>query len=166
MEYFCEVINSADGKKGKSKPPLEEYIRMSRSKMQKDATFLLRTQFFLHLELFALRNVRHYSRHVRLLELSNSLTALAAEAFIISCNDCNALTRIRNKIYRNSGPQRKLGFLDFPPITEIDGVNFGSHNIQDLWKLDSYIISGSLTPALLMYYLNLEPLWKWELIIG
>ena len=28
----------------------------------------------------------------------------------------------------NPGPQRKLGFLDFPPITEIDGVNFGSHS--------------------------------------
>ena len=34
-----------------------------------------------------------------MLELGNSLTALAAEAFIISCNDRNALTRIRNKIY-------------------------------------------------------------------
>ena len=27
----------------------------------------------------------------------------------------------------NPGPQGKLGFLDFSPITEIDGVNFGSH---------------------------------------
>ena len=27
----------------------------------------------------------------------------------------------------NPEPQRKLGFLDFPPITKIDGVNFGSH---------------------------------------
>ena len=87
-----------------------------------------------------------------MLELGNSLTALAAEAFIISCNDRNALTRIRNKIYlfykfvllsfhifhhffghlslaleENPGPQRKSGFPDFPPITEIDGVNFGSH---------------------------------------
>ncbi|KAF3539863.1 hypothetical protein F2Q69_00022490 [Brassica cretica] len=53
----------------------------------------------------------------RLLELSNSLTALAAEAFIIS------------SLAVNPGPQRKLGFLDFPPIAEIDGVNFGSHSI-------------------------------------
>ncbi|CAF1746684.1 unnamed protein product [Brassica oleracea var. botrytis] len=27
----------------------------------------------------------------------------------------------------NTGPEGKLGFLDFSPITEIDGVNFGSH---------------------------------------
>ena len=39
IEYFCEVINSTEGRKGKSKPPLEEYIRMSRSKMQRDAIF-------------------------------------------------------------------------------------------------------------------------------
>ncbi|KAF3497859.1 hypothetical protein DY000_02053907 [Brassica cretica] len=29
---------------------------------------------------------------------------------------------------QNPGPQGKFGFLDFPPITEIDGANFGSHN--------------------------------------
>ncbi|KAF3525176.1 hypothetical protein F2Q69_00047369 [Brassica cretica] len=29
----------------------------------------------------------------------------------------------------NPGPQGKLGFPDFPPITEIDGVNFGSHSL-------------------------------------
>ena len=28
---------------------------------------------------------------------------------------------------KNLGPQDKLEFLDFPPITEIDGANFGSH---------------------------------------
>ena len=33
MEYFREVINSTEGRKGKSRPPLEEYIRMSRSKI-------------------------------------------------------------------------------------------------------------------------------------
>ena len=44
MEYFREVINSTDGIKGKSKPPLEEYIKMSRSKMQRDAIFLLRAK--------------------------------------------------------------------------------------------------------------------------
>ena len=44
MEYFREVINSTEGRKGKSKPPLEEYIRMSRSKMQRDAIFLLRAK--------------------------------------------------------------------------------------------------------------------------
>ncbi|KAF3488010.1 hypothetical protein F2Q69_00053460 [Brassica cretica] len=31
--------------------------------------------------------------------------------------------------FENPGPQGKLGFLDFPPITEIDGVNFGSHSL-------------------------------------
>ena len=44
MEYFREVINSTEGRKGKSEPPLEEYIRMSRSKTQKDAIFLLRAK--------------------------------------------------------------------------------------------------------------------------
>ena len=34
-----------------------------------------------------------------LLELGNSLTAPAAKAFVFFCNDRNALTRIRNKIY-------------------------------------------------------------------
>ena len=29
----------------------------------------------------------------------------------------------------NQRPQRKLGFLDFPPITEIGGVNFDSHSL-------------------------------------
>ncbi|KAF2593826.1 hypothetical protein F2Q70_00043137 [Brassica cretica] len=33
------------------------------------------------------------------------------------------------KDVENPGPQRKLGFPDFPPITEIDGVNFGSHSL-------------------------------------
>ncbi|KAF3513094.1 hypothetical protein F2Q69_00006986 [Brassica cretica] len=33
------------------------------------------------------------------LELGNSLTAFAAKAFMISCNDRNALTQTRNKIY-------------------------------------------------------------------
>ena len=46
MEYFREVIHSNEGRKGKSKPPLEKYIRMSRSKLQRDATFLLMTILF------------------------------------------------------------------------------------------------------------------------
>ena len=33
IEYFREAIDLTEGRKGKSKPPLEEYIRMSRSKM-------------------------------------------------------------------------------------------------------------------------------------
>ena len=28
MKYFREEINSTEGREGKSKPPLEEYIRM------------------------------------------------------------------------------------------------------------------------------------------
>ena len=39
MEYFHEVINLTKGRKRKSKPSLEEYIRMSRSNMQRDAIF-------------------------------------------------------------------------------------------------------------------------------
>ncbi|KAF3564633.1 hypothetical protein DY000_02016336 [Brassica cretica] len=30
---------------------------------------------------------------------------------------------------QNPGPQGKLGFPDFPPVMEIDGVNFGSHSL-------------------------------------
>ena len=44
MEYFREVINSTEGRKRKRKPPLEEYIMMSRSKMQRDTFFLLRAK--------------------------------------------------------------------------------------------------------------------------
>ena len=44
MEYLREVINSTEGRNGKSKPPLEEYIRISRSKMQRDVIFLLRAK--------------------------------------------------------------------------------------------------------------------------
>ena len=44
MEYFREVINSTEGRKEKRKPPLKEYIRMSRSKMHGDAIFLLRAK--------------------------------------------------------------------------------------------------------------------------
>ena len=43
-EYFREVINLTEGRKGKNKPPLEEYIRMSRLKMQGDEMFLLRAK--------------------------------------------------------------------------------------------------------------------------
>ena len=44
FEYFREAIDSTEGRKGKSKLPLEQYIRMSRSKMQRDAIFLLRVK--------------------------------------------------------------------------------------------------------------------------
>ena len=57
MEYFCEAIKSTEGRKGKSKPSLGEYIRMSKLKMQEETILLL-------LELSELRNFRHYSRHV------------------------------------------------------------------------------------------------------
>ena len=39
MEYFCKAINLTEGRKGKRKSPLEEYISMSRSKMQRDTIF-------------------------------------------------------------------------------------------------------------------------------
>ena len=32
-------------------------------------------------------------------------------------------------LVENPGPQGKLGFLYFPPIMEIDSVNFGSHSL-------------------------------------
>ena len=44
MEYLSEVINLTEGRNGKSKPPLEEYISISRSKMQRDVIFLLRAK--------------------------------------------------------------------------------------------------------------------------
>ena len=36
----------------------------------------------------------------------------------------------------NPGPQGKLGFPDFPPITKIDGVNFGSHRYRSTLSQD------------------------------
>ncbi|KAF3555921.1 hypothetical protein F2Q69_00012832 [Brassica cretica] len=36
MEYFCDVINPTEGRKGKSKPLLGEYIRMSKLKAQRE----------------------------------------------------------------------------------------------------------------------------------
>ena len=57
MEYFREAINSTEGRKGKRKPPLGEYIKMSKLKMKKDTILL-------PLELSALRNFRHYSRRI------------------------------------------------------------------------------------------------------
>ncbi|KAF3611783.1 hypothetical protein DY000_02048912 [Brassica cretica] len=70
----------------------------------------------------------------RLLELGNSPTALAAEAFIIS---------------ENPGPQEKLGFLDFPPITKIDAakrlIKTTSGNTKD--KIAVRNNAGKTTPA-------------------
>ncbi|KAF2545101.1 hypothetical protein F2Q70_00022421 [Brassica cretica] len=69
-----------------------------------------------------------------LLELGNSPTALAAEAFIIS---------------ENPGPQEKLGFLDFPPITKIDAakrlIKTTSGNTKD--KIAVRNNAGKTTPA-------------------
>ena len=47
MEYFCEVINSTEGKKGKSKPPLGGVYKDVEVEEAKG-------QFFLLLELFKL----------------------------------------------------------------------------------------------------------------
>ena len=60
MVYFREAINSTNGRKGKSKPPL--------GGVYKDVEVeKARGQLFLLLELSALRNFRHYSRHVMFL---------------------------------------------------------------------------------------------------
>ena len=60
MEYFCEVINSTEGKKGKSKPPLGGVYKDVEVEEAKG-------QFFLLVELSALINSRHYSRHIMFL---------------------------------------------------------------------------------------------------
>ena len=52
MEYFREAINSAEGRKGKSKPPLGEYIRMSKLEAQREAIILLRAKNLEHLDNF------------------------------------------------------------------------------------------------------------------
>ena len=49
MEYFCEAINSAEGRKGKSKPPLGEYLRISKLEAQGDAIILPRAKNLDHL---------------------------------------------------------------------------------------------------------------------
>ncbi|KAF2619334.1 hypothetical protein F2Q68_00039620 [Brassica cretica] len=85
MEYFCEAINSTEGRKGKSKPPLGGVYKDFETNSQRQFDLLFysfnRTTFGLILE------------------------------------------------RENPGPQEKLGFLDFPPITEIDNANFGSHSL-------------------------------------
>ena len=89
IEYFREVINSTEGRKGKRKPPLEEYIRMSRSKMQKDELFLLRTKSlalraFRQFSVFCYRAVTQLGfRILRLIELRISPTALVAEVLTL-----------------------------------------------------------------------------------
>ena len=82
IEYFRETINSAQGKKGKSKPPLGECIRMSKLEAQRDAIFLLIAKtysiqaifFFL---LSSCASTRFSS--LRFLKLGISPTALVAE---------------------------------------------------------------------------------------
>ena len=60
MEYFLEAINSTEGRKGKSKPPLVGVYKDIKVEEAKEKLFLL-------LELSALRNFRHYSRQVMFL---------------------------------------------------------------------------------------------------
>ena len=50
--YFREAINKAEGRKGKSKPPLGEYIRMSKLEARRDIIFLLRAKTLEHLGSF------------------------------------------------------------------------------------------------------------------
>ena len=56
-EYFREAIKSTKGRKGKIKPPLGGVYKDVEVEKAKGPFFLL-------LELSALRNFRHYSRHV------------------------------------------------------------------------------------------------------
>ncbi|KAF3535566.1 hypothetical protein F2Q69_00023413 [Brassica cretica] len=58
----------------------------------------------------------------------------------------------------NPRPQGKLGFPGFPPITEIDGVNFGYHirhllhlNNTDLLDMTGELTGKPLPPQLLNY---------------
>ena len=60
MEYFREVINSTEVRKGKRKPTLGGVYKDVEVEEAKE-------QFFLLLELSAFRNFRHYSRHVMFL---------------------------------------------------------------------------------------------------
>ncbi|KAF3544925.1 hypothetical protein DY000_02007363 [Brassica cretica] len=95
MEYFREAINSAEGRKGKSKPPLGG-ASFSTCSVSMTGTLLPdeRAQ--------AVRSLGSLLNYVRL--------------------------DPRKGYVENPGPQGKLGFPDFPPITEIDGANFDSHN--------------------------------------
>ncbi|WZZ51496.1 hypothetical protein YC2023_051603 [Brassica napus] len=45
------------------------------------------------------------------------------------------------KDVENPGPQGKLGFLDFPPVTKIDGVNFGEIQICNEFEASEIIIN-------------------------
>ncbi|KAF2559106.1 hypothetical protein F2Q68_00014737 [Brassica cretica] len=113
MEYFREVINSTEGKKGKSKPPLGGVYKDVETNSQRRFDLLFysfnRTTFGLILE------------------------------------------------RENPEPQRKLGFLGFPPITKIDGVNFGSHclALEEGGRLRITHIHGHKT-------LDRKDVWKYE----
>ena len=43
MEYFCKAINSTEGKKGKSKPPLGGVYKDNEAEEAEDNSFILRT---------------------------------------------------------------------------------------------------------------------------
>ena len=64
MEYFREVINSTKGRKGKSKPPLGGVYKEVEVEGSEER------QLFWDLDLSALRNFRHYYRHVMFLWLA------------------------------------------------------------------------------------------------
>ena len=100
MEYFRKVINSTEDRNGKRKPPLKEYIRMSRSKMQRDTIFLLRAKLSTQNNLgnfpfliSSCDSTRFYRSQVVRTRISPK--ALTAEALHV----VNAYTQIRNKIF-------------------------------------------------------------------
>ena len=86
MEYFREVINSTEGRKGMRKPPIEESIRMSRPKMHEDKYFYSSNS--LHLETLGI-----------ILDIFcfydwNSITRLTRKCGSISCSTLSIELRL------------------------------------------------------------------------
>ena len=82
-EYFREAKNSAEGRKGKRKPPLGEYIRMLKLEARRDIIFLLRAKKLRAFQKFSVNLLSNCDStrfsSLRLLELEISPTTLVAE---------------------------------------------------------------------------------------
>ncbi|KAF3607546.1 hypothetical protein DY000_02046882 [Brassica cretica] len=107
MEYFSEAIISTESRKGKRKPPLGGVYKDVESNSPARRVGSTNPS--------SSRPRSSLPRDHIELALDRSPQELVISYDI--------------RIDQNPGPQRKLGFPGFPPITEIESVNFGSHSL-------------------------------------